>query len=79
MKRTTYYSIGSTSGGLLACAVMSLHQDHYGRVAYAQHVLDNWTDSHYTVPGALVVIVLVVLAAAWTGLRAGRESFQERP
>ena len=47
------------AGVLFACCTISLYQDYLGREAYAQHVLDNWVSMYYTVPMAIVMLLLV--------------------
>lgn len=45
-------------GGLILLAIQSLHQDLIGKEEYIRRINYQWIDSYYTVPFALVLLII---------------------
>lgn len=48
-----------TAGFLSALALSSLAQDWYGKEGYINLVRENWIDSYFTIPLAIVILFYV--------------------
>lgn len=55
--RTTSFAAGM----LMAFSLGSLFQDYFGRVGFAEFVLEHWTPAWFSVPLALVELVLAAV------------------
>lgn len=60
-------------GFVNACAVASLYQDYWGLEKMQELMADHWIDSSISVPIAIVVLVISVLAYADTHARSSTD------
>jgi len=50
------------AGALMAFSLGSLFQDYFGRIGFAEFVLEHWTPAWFSVPLALVGLVIAAIA-----------------